>query len=60
MYPSCSIRTVRSVSHSSSTIPVSASPVPESDPFSASLALFAPKPVVLQRRWRPPPLITLR
>ncbi|MFI9636735.1 hypothetical protein ACIHAX_28965 [Nocardia sp. NPDC051929] len=35
-------------------------PIPESDPFSASLALFAPKPVVLRRRWQPPALITLR
>ncbi|NKY26934.1 DUF1254 domain-containing protein [Nocardia gamkensis] len=34
-------------------------PIPESDPFSVTLALFAPKAAVLQRRWQPPPLITL-
>ncbi|MGV9542367.1 DUF1254 domain-containing protein [Nocardia beijingensis] len=32
-------------------------PVPEADPFSVNLALFEPKPAVLQRRWQPPPLI---
>ncbi|MBF6164962.1 DUF1254 domain-containing protein [Streptomyces gardneri] len=35
-------------------------PVPESEPFSVTLALFAPKAAVLQRRWQPPPLIALR
>ncbi|MGY2007946.1 DUF1254 domain-containing protein [Nocardia gipuzkoensis] len=35
-------------------------PIPASDPFSATLALFAPKEAVLQRRWQPPPLIALR
>ncbi|BDT95117.1 hypothetical protein IFM12275_50930 [Nocardia sputorum] len=35
-------------------------PIPESDPFSVTLALFAPKAAVLQRRWQPPPLIALR
>ncbi|MEU2042977.1 DUF1254 domain-containing protein [Nocardia niwae] len=35
-------------------------PIPESDPFSVTLALFAPEPSVLQRRWQPPPLIALR
>ncbi|WP_174184005.1 DUF1254 domain-containing protein [Nocardia barduliensis] len=35
-------------------------PIPASEMFSATLALFAPKEAVLQRRWQPPPLIPLR
>ncbi|MGY1945417.1 DUF1254 domain-containing protein [Nocardia asiatica] len=35
-------------------------PVPASEPFSATLALFEPRDSVLQRRWHPPPLIALR